>query len=143
MPGDDQDTDPAAVAAALAYRRGHGRAALPEPHDLAQAGPGDEDDGGGVGQQVVVGAVRAEAAAVRDHVGLGQSRQQAADRPPQWFQPRPLFRGGHPEQHVQAAAELLRMRPELGGLKVAAGGHAQAEQAAARVEPAPPSAGSQ
>ena len=81
--GDDQHADAGTAAAALAYRHGQGRAALPQPHDLAHAGPGDEDHGGGVGQQVVNRPVGTQAAAIRDHVGPRQSGQQAADRPPQ------------------------------------------------------------
>jgi hypothetical protein len=134
--GDDQHADPGVLAASLAHRQRHGRGAVPQPHHLAQAGPGDQDDGSGVGQQVVVRPIRAEPAAVRDHVGLRQPGQYAADRRPQRFQASSLLRAGHPEQHIQAAAQLLRVRPELGGLQITPGGHGQAEQPAPRVEAA-------
>ena len=87
--GDDQHADPGVLAATLAHRQRHGRGSVPQPHHLAQAGPGDQDDGSGVGQQVVVSPVRAEPAAVRDHVGLRQPGQYAADRSPQRFRPAP------------------------------------------------------
>ena len=122
MIGDHQHADPGVLAATLAHRQGHGRGAVSQPHYLAQAGPGDQDNRGSVGQQAVVGPVRAEPAAVRDHVGLRQPGQCAADRPPQRFQPSPLLCAGHPEEHIQAAAQLLCVRPELGGLQITAGG---------------------
>ncbi len=120
---DDQDAEPGAAAGTPVHAQRDGLGAVPQPHHLAQGGPGDQDDGGRAGQQVVVGAVRPETAAVRDHVGLRQPGQHAAHRPPERFQPGSLLRGGHPEQHVQAAAEFLGVGPELGGLQITARGH--------------------
>src|ERR1700692_3452378 len=41
----------------------------PPPTPLRHAGPGDQHDGFGLGQQVIERAVPADPAAVRDHIG--------------------------------------------------------------------------
>jgi hypothetical protein len=79
---DDQQADPAIVTAALPHRGGQRGRPVTQPDHLPQARPDDQHDRGGVRQQFVVRAVRAQPAAVRDHVGPGQRGQRRADRVP-------------------------------------------------------------
>ena len=117
-------------------RRVHHRDPVPDPHHVAQAGPRDHHDGVGPGQQVVVAALGPDPAAVGDHVGVGHARQRRADLPPQRVQAGALLGVGYADQHVQAAAQLLRVLPDLPRLQAPARGDGQAEQPAPRVEPA-------
>ncbi len=88
-----------------------------------------------MGEEVVIGPVHANPAAVGDHVGLREGRQHRANRPPERLKPGAMFGTGHPGQHVQAAAQLLHVLPHLMRLQAAACGHGQAEQPAPGIEP--------
>ncbi len=79
-------------------------------------------------------AVRADPAAVGDHVSLRERAERRAQRSPEGIQASPLLGVGHPGQHVEAAAQPLRVLPDLMRLQPAARRDGQAQQPAPGIQ---------
>ena len=133
--GDDHDPYPGTGPAPALQGCRHRNGPLAQPDHFTESRPADHDHGRGPGEQIVVRPVHADPAAVSDHVSLRQRREHRANRAPQTLQPGTMLSAGHPGQHIQAAAQFLHVLPHLMRLQAAAGGHRQAEQPAAGVEP--------
>ena len=79
-------------------------------------------------------AVRADPAAVGDHVQARKLGQGRTGRSPKQLEPGALLRGDHADQHVEAALQLLRVLEDLVGRQPTAGGDGQAEQPTPGIE---------
>ena len=89
--GDHHHVDAASRPASPAQRGRQHADPVAQPDHLAQADPGQQDHGRGLGQQVIHRAVHPDPSAVGDHVRLRRGCQDPAYRSPERFQARALL----------------------------------------------------
>jgi hypothetical protein len=100
---DDHDIYTHAAPASLAQGGGQGADPVTQPDHFAQAGPRQQHDGLGPGQQVIDGAVGPDATAVGDHISSGQPGEDPAHRTPQQLYSHALLGVAYTGQNVEAA----------------------------------------